>query len=168
MSIKWALAVHENRLDGRYRQTLPADAVDVVKASAVLLCQDGELCKVGKKWAVYVMVFHSGGGEEQRDGLVHVSCTHIWDVHISLTHPPTHKSLYWLLRSSFFRFFWGFAPHLWFALWVFSKLKWWQRFEEKTQSKVLLRMLYWRRTSGVLIEHFTLSLMFLLRSIRRN
>lgn len=77
MSIKWALAVHENRLDGRYRQTLPADDVDVGKGSAVLLCQDGELCKVGKKWAVYVMAFHSGGGEEQRDGLVHVSCTHI-------------------------------------------------------------------------------------------
>ncbi len=105
MSIKWALAVHENRLDGRYRQTLPADAVDVVKGSAVLLCQDGELCKVGKKWAVYVMAFHGGGGEEQRDGLVHMTCIHIWDVHISLTHPPTHKSLYWLLQSYFFRFF---------------------------------------------------------------
>lgn len=103
MSIKWALAVH--RLDGRYRQTLPTDAVDVVKGSAVFLCQDGELCKVGKKWAVYVMAFHSEGGEEQRDGLVHVSCTHIWGVHISLTHPPTHKSLYWLLWSSFFRVF---------------------------------------------------------------
>ncbi len=107
MSIKWALAVHENRLDGRYRQTLPADAVDVVKGSAVLLCQDGELCKVGKKWAVYVMAFHGGGGEEQRDGLVHMTCTHIWDVHISLTHPPLTRVFidsYRALSSGFLSF----------------------------------------------------------------
>ncbi len=115
MSIKWALAVHENRLDGRYRQTLPADAVDVVKGSAVLLCQDGELCKVGKKWAVYVMAFHGGGGEEQRDGLVHMTCIHIWDVHISLTHPHSQESLL-TLTELFLQVFLGFAPHFWIAL----------------------------------------------------
>lgn len=111
-----------------------ADTVDVVKGSAVLLCQNGELCKVEKKWAVYVMAFHTGGGEEQRDGLVHVSCNHIWDVHISLAHPPTQKRLYWLLQSSLF-IFWGFAPLLWFAFWVFSRLKWWQRFKGKNPEK---------------------------------
>lgn len=138
MSIKWALAVHENRLDGRYRQTLPADTVDVVKGSAVLLCQDGELCKVGKKWAVYVMAFHRGGGEEQRDGLVHVSCTHIWDVRISPSLPPTRKSLYWLYlfysTSSFFVF-----EVFTFVVWSLSisKLKWWQKFVSKPRGSVI-------------------------------
>ncbi len=115
MSIKWALAVHENRLDGRYRQTLPADAVDVVKGSAVLLCQDGELCKVGKKWAVYVMAFHSGGGEEQRDGLVHSDMhTHLRRAHLSNSSPYSHESLL-TLTELFLQVFWGFAPHFWIA-----------------------------------------------------
>lgn len=138
MSIKWALAVHENRLDGRYRQTLPADTVDVVKGSAVLLCQDGELCKVGKKWAVYVMAFHSGGGEEQRDGLVHVSRTHIWDVHISLSYPPTHKSLYFAFWVTLVVCSLGiFEAKMMASIWR----------ETLEQNVVLLRMLYWRRTS---------------------
>lgn len=61
--------------------------MDVVKGSAVLLCQDGELCKVGKKWAVYVMAFHSGGGEEQRWTSPRVMHQHLKRTHLSNSSP---------------------------------------------------------------------------------
>lgn len=93
MSIKRALAVHENRLDGWYRQTLPADSAGICRALVLRLwtMQSGKevgcLCNGFLDW--------------RRQRTKRWTSRHVVHLHFVrnasfANHGPTQKGLHWL------------------------------------------------------------------------